>query len=247
MPGIIVRHLVKNFDSVDGRTVRVLNGVSFEAKDREFVCLLGPSGCGKSTILNIIADLIDYSGQVIIDKEGKKSKAKIGYIFQSPRLLNWKTVKDNIKFVLEASEVPHENRDKIIDKYLDLVGLKEFEDAYPLSLSGGMRARVGIARALSIEPEILLMDEPFSHLDELSARKLRNELLRIWDEEKRTVIFVTHNALEAVFLADRIFLLSDKPCRVFKEISVDVPRPRVFESPELIKMQKDIISFFELE
>ena len=244
MPGIIVRNLEKSFDSVDGKTIKVLNGVSFEAKDREFICLLGPSGCGKSTILNIIAGLIDYSGQVIIDEENSKSRAKIGYIFQSPRLLNWRTVKDNIKFVLETNEVPLENRDTLIDKYLDLVGLKESEDAYPLFLSGGMRARAGIARALAIEPEVLLMDEPFSHLDELSARRLRNELLKIWYEKKRTVIFVTHNALEAVFLADRIFLLSDKPCRVFKEIPVRVPRPRGFESPELIKLEKEIISLF---
>jgi len=242
VPEIIVRNLEKSFDSIDGKTINVLNGVSFEAQDREFVCLLGPSGCGKSTILSIIAGLIDYSGQVIIDKESNNSKAKIGYIFQSPRLLNWKTVKHNIKFVLEANRVMPENRDKIIDRYLDLVGLGEVEDNYPLFLSGGMRARVGIARALAIEPEILLMDEPFSHLDELTARRLREEILKIWHEEKRTVIFVTHNALEAVFLADKIFLLSDKPCKVFKEISVNIARPRVFESPQMIKLEKEIIS-----
>jgi len=246
MVKIIVKDLVKSYGE-RGRNIKVLNGIAFKANHGEFVCLLGPSGCGKTTILNIIAGLIqDYNGKVIFeDKTGKiKNDVKIGYVFQTPRLLNWRTLKENVIFALKAS-LSNKNNIKnvgeIAEKYLKLVDLQDSVNKYPLACSEGERTRASIARALSIDPDLLLMDEPFSHLDEITARKLRKELLKIWSERRKTVIFVTHNALEAVYLADKIFILSDKPTTIIGEVKIDLERPREFEDVRLLEYQKKVL------
>lgn len=242
MANIIVEDLHKSFIKEDGNIVEVLNGVIFTTNHEEFVCLLGPSGCGKSTILNIIVGLItDYSGKLILSKEGLNRKVRIGYVFQTPRLLNWKNLKDNIVFALESTGVEEEQREKIAEEYLDLIGLSDSAGKYPLFCSEGEKARVGIARALAIEPDILLMDEPFSHLDEITARKMRTELLRIWSERRKTVVFVTHNALEAVYLADKIYILSQKPTVIIGEMRIDLARPRMLEDIRLLEYQKEVL------
>ena len=242
MAGIVVRDLEKTFLRRDGSALPVLRHVNLEARDREFICLLGPSGCGKSTTLNVLVGLVDPDGgEITVDGVRSYRKARYGYVFQRPRLLNWKTVRDNLAFALECCGIPGNGWSGRIDRYLRLVGLESFADEYPHALSGGMQQRVAIARALAVEPDILLMDEPFSSLDELTARRLRTELLRIWSEESKTVLFVTHNALEAVYLADRIYLMTDRPASVFRKITVDVPRPRDSEDPRLLALYKDIV------
>lgn len=246
MPTIKIENLEKTFNRNDGTILQVLGGISFNVAENEFVSLLGPSGSGKSTILNIISGLLDFTGQVNIDGKIDKSKMKIGYVFQSPRLLNWKTVRENIKFVLECSNDLDKEMDNKIDKYLQLVGLSQYENEFPLFLSGGMRARVGIARALSIEPDILLMDEPFSHLDEITAKKIRKELLGIWHKEKKTILFVTHNALEAAYLSDKIYVLSEKPSKVIGEVKVDLLRPRQSDDVSLFKIQKEALNIMRI-
>lgn len=242
MASIQISNLSKTFYQKSGRALPVLDNLSIEALDREFVCLLGPSGCGKSTLLHILAGLADAdAGEILVDGSHNYRGASYGYVFQRPRLLNWKTVKDNITFAMQSYGVPREQHQARISRYLSMVGLSAFADEYPLTLSGGMQQRVAIARALAIEPDILLMDEPFSGLDELTARSMRIELLKVWSQDRKTVLFVTHNALEAAFLADRICILTHRPTKVSRVVEVDVPRPRDIEDERLIHLHKDII------
>ncbi len=241
---ISIENLYKTFNLKDGSTLEVLQDVSFEAKENEFCALLGPSGCGKSTILNILSKLTPAdSGAIRIgNRILAESNANLGYVFQKARLLNWKTVRENLLFTLRTMGVPRKEWNDRVHHYVKLVGLEQFIDEYPLALSGGMQQRVAIARALAIGPEVLLMDEPFSNLDELTARTLRGELLRIWREERKTIIFVTHNALEAAFLADRIYLFSARPTTIIKNINVEIPRPRELEDPQVFSLQRQIIT-----
>lgn len=243
MSYLVVDNLVKTFHLQNGAPLPVLGGVSFAVQEREFCCLLGSSGCGKSTILNVLAGLMTPDGGRVT-VEGRSldsSPVRTGYVFQKSRLLNWRTVRENLHFVMEAGRIPRSEWKGRVERYVKLVGLEQFADEYPLSLSGGMQQRVAIARALVIDPDILLMDEPFSHLDELTARTLRHELLRIWREDRRTILFVTHNALEAVYLADRIHLFSPRPARIMKTVAVEIPRVRQFEDPRVIALQKEIL------
>ncbi|MBI4320588.1 MAG: ABC transporter ATP-binding protein [Chloroflexi bacterium] len=242
MASIDIRDLTKTFFLKGGDPLQVLDNLCIEARDREFVCLLGPSGCGKSTSLHILAGLVQPDGgRVLIDGRPEYRNVTYGYVFQRPRLLNWKTVKENVIFGMRNYGVPKDHWQARVDKYVGLVGLESFVNEYPLTLSGGMQQRVAIARALAIEPDILLMDEPFSGLDELTARTMRIELLKIWSQERKTVLFVTHNALEAVFLADRIYLLTKRPASVFRTVEIDIPRPRDMEDERLIRTHKEII------
>lgn len=221
----------------------MLDDMSLEVEDGEFVCLLGPSGSGKSTTLNILAGLVDPDrGSVTVDGGSEYRQVPFGYVFQQPRLLNWKTVRANLEFVLSACRLSVGEVRLRTDRYLRLVGLEDFADEYPLQLSGGMRQRLAIARALAIEPAVLLMDEPFSGLDELTARNMRVELLRIWHRERRTILFVTHNPLEAAYLADRIYVVSARPATVVSEVRVAIPRPRDIDDPGLIPIQKSIVA-----
>lgn len=242
MASIQINNLCKTFYRQSGEPLQVLDSLSIEARDREFVCLLGPSGCGKSTSLHILAGLVDAdAGEILVDGSHKYREASYGYVFQRPRLLNWKTVRGNITFALQSFGIPRGEHEARVSRYLSMVGLTGFADEYPLTLSGGMQQRVAIARALAIEPDILLMDEPFSGLDELTARAMRIELLKLWSEDRKTVLFVTHNALEAVYLADRICILTPRPAKVSRVVEVDVPRPRDIEDDRLIHLHKDII------
>lgn len=245
MARVSIRNLNKVYTTDEGRPLPVLRDLSIDADEGEFVCILGPSGCGKSTTLDILAGLTSKdSGSVEVD--GTKDDAVTsGYVFQRPRLLNWRTVGQNLEFALQAHRVPEEEWTDRVHEKLTLVGLADFTNAFPLTLSGGMQQRTAIARALVIEPDLLLMDEPFSSLDELTARHLRTELLRIWHELHRTVMFVTHNALEAAYLADRIYIVGPRPASVIGELTVDVDRPRRPDDPRLITVQHHIIDTLE--
>ena len=219
-----------------GKPVTALQNVNLEIKEGEFISLLGPSGCGKTTLLRIIADLLQpSSGTVTVRGESPRDirlQKKYGIVFQNPVLYDWRTVRRNVCMPMELLGMKKAERTTRVTEMLDLVGLSKFGKHYPYELSGGMQQRVGIARALAINPEILLMDEPFSALDEFTREKLHEDLLDIWKKTKKTVVFVTHNISEAVFLSDRVVVLSPHPGRVSAVIDIDIPRPRNMESKQ---------------
>lgn len=224
---------LKNIGMEYQNGVTALTNVSIDIKKGEFVSLLGPSGCGKTTLLRIIADLLKpTSGKVTVGGETPteaRLKRKYGIVFQSPVLYDWRTVKKNVMLPMEILKVPKADREERAMQMLELVGLTDFADRYPKQLSGGMQQRVGIARALAIQPEILLMDEPFSALDEFTREKLHEDLLRIWRKTNKTIVFVTHNIAESVFLSDRVCVLSPHPGRLSALIDIDLARPRTAE------------------
>ncbi|WP_045826418.1 ABC transporter ATP-binding protein [Teredinibacter turnerae] len=233
---IIIKNVSKTFHSVNGRNIKVLNDLNFKIRYGEIVCLLGPSSCGKSTILKILAGLTTYTGSLTISESYPK---KIAYVFQKPCLVPWLTVEDNINLVLDvAQSAAHEPA----SHYLNLAKLDGVEDLYPNELSEGMKARAAIARALSISPNILLCDEPFSSLDELTAMNIRDEIQRIWIKENFSMIFVTHNPLEAAFFSDRVLVLSKKPTNIISEIKIEINRPRNIQSTELMNISKEILN-----
>ena len=213
--------------------VTALTNVTMNIHKGEFVSLLGPSGCGKTTLLRIIADLlVPTTGEITVGGETPKDarlKRKYGIVFQGAVLYDWRTVKKNIMLPLEIMHLPKRDCEERAEKMLELVGLKDFAKHYPRQLSGGMQQRVGIARALAIQPEILLMDEPFSALDEFTREKLHEDLLHIWRKTNKTIVFVTHNIQESVFLSDRVCVLSPHPGRISALIDIDLPRPRTME------------------
>src|SRR5215467_11937650 len=236
---ITLTNVTKEFSLPGGKPLRVLENVSFEAPDRSFTSILGPSGCGKSTILNLIARIDNHSsGQISIEGD------RIGFVFQQSRLLNWRTVVENVILPLEQQKFEREAVRKLAEKYLSLVGLTGYENYYPLQLSGGMQQRVAIARALAIDPDILLMDEPFSGLDEITARKLRQELLRIWQETGKTILFVTHSISESIFLSQQILIVSPKPARIFKRATIDLPYPREYGDLRLFEIENNVTKDF---
>ncbi len=242
MARIEIRGLGKSFRRRSGDALPVLHDLDAHAEDGELICLLGPSGCGKSTTLHVLAGLVEPDrGTIHVDGGRRWRDVVYGYVFQRPRLLNWRTARENMYFALEGRRVPRAQWRERTDRYLALVGLDAFTDEYPLQLSGGMQQRVALARALAIEPDILLMDEPFSGLDELTARTMRTELLRIWERERRTVFFVTHNALEAAYLADRVYVLSPRPATVVDEVRVALPRPRDVDDPAVHELSRTIL------
>lgn len=230
---------LKNIGMEYQNGVTALTNVSIDIKKGEFVSLLGPSGCGKTTLLRIIADLLQpTSGEVTVGGEAPSEarlKRKYGIVFQSPVLYDWRTVKKNVILPMEILKVPKADREERAIQMLELVGLKDFANCYPKQLSGGMQQRVGIARALAIQPEILLMDEPFSALDEFTREKLHEDLLRIWRKTDKTIVFVTHNIAESVFLSDRVCVLSPHPGRLSALIDIDLPRPRTAEIKNTIE------------
>ncbi len=217
--------------------------------DDEFVCLLGPSGCGKTTVLRLIAGLEQpTSGEVFEDgKLVTGPGPDRGMVFQEFSLFPWRTVIKNVEFGLEIKGVPRAERRKKAEDYIDLVNLEGFEDAYPHELSGGMKQRVGIARALANEPDVLLMDEPFGSLDAQTRNIMQKELLRIWEKTKITVIFVTHSVDEAVYLADKIVVLTARPGTVKKIMPVNLPRPRDRTSEEFARIRHDVLQELEEE
>jgi NitT/TauT family transport system ATP-binding protein len=221
------------------RTVEAVKDVSFAIHKGEFVALLGPSGSGKSTVLNMIATLLNASsGEILIDGVASRNKVspQVGYVFQKDTLFPWRTVADNIGYGLELAGVSKAERVRRIDECLDQAGLRDFGDVYPSSLSGGMRQRAALMRTLVMEPQILLMDEPFGALDTHTKIDMHEVLLKIWDRKKQTVLFVTHDLGEALTLADRVILFSARPGRIKETFKVDFMRPRdpvtMRETPE---------------
>jgi NitT/TauT family transport system ATP-binding protein len=225
----------------NGDTVPVLERINLEVRRGEFVCIVGPSGCGKSTLLNIVAGFIPHSrGQVLV--EGRPvagPDARRIFVFQENGIFPWLTVRDNITFGLSRSDA---RRDEILRHYVEMVGLNGFENAYPRELSGGMRQRVEIARALAANPDLIYMDEPFGALDFLTRLKMRNDLIRIWQEERKTILFVTHDIEEAVQLADRVIVMSRRPATVQEVVAVDLPRPRDLDSREYLATRDRIFA-----
>lgn len=229
MAGLQVRDAQKWFHSESGRAAQVLDGITFELREGCVTALIGPSGCGKTTLLNAIVGLerLDRGELVFLDDSGKpQPRPLIGYVFQGPRLLPWKHVGDNIRLALQSANVPKEEWDARVEKYLGLAGLSEFADQYPLYLSGGQRQRVGLARALAIESGLVLMDEPFASVDELTARLLRETSRALCEELDRTVLFVTHNLSEAAYMSDEVVVLTGRPARVGEYVKNTLPSPR---------------------
>ena len=226
----------------DQPPVVALRSISFEAEGHTFVTLVGPSGCGKSTFLNMVSGIERPSGGTLEVIGRSMGAARIGYVFQDPRLLPWKTVLQNMEYVLDDGT--GEDRTARGRRYLDLVNLGGTAEMYPGQLSGGMQQRVGIARAMSIEPDLLLMDEPFSHLDAITARDLRVELQRLWLETRSTILFVTHDVMEAVLLSSRVIMMSSQGV-VFRDINIDLPFPRKQTDKEVAILQAEILELFE--
>ena len=230
-PAIEFRGVGKTYLARDGSRVEGLRDVSLAVQEAEFVALIGPSGCGKSTLLKLTAGLIDAGAGEIrvlgrLPAEAKAARA-FGFVFQDPVLLPWRTASENVQLLLEVTGVGRAERAERARALLELVGLTNFGEKLPSELSGGMQQRVGIARALSLDPAILLMDEPFGALDEITRDRMNQELLALWEKTRKTVLFVTHSIAEAVFLADRVMVLSPHPGTVRAVVGIDVPRPRL--------------------
>ena len=234
-----VKDLRKSYDDL-----LVLNGLTFEVAKGEFFAIVGPSGCGKTTLLRIIAGLEDYDeGRVLVDGEEVTGPGPDrAMVFQEYAIFPWKTVLENVMFPPLMRGKDREEAERIARWCLEVVpGLEGFEDAYPKQLSGGMRQRVAIARALAAEPKILLMDEPFAAVDAQTRNRLQEELLKIWQKTGQTILLVTHNVEEAVFLADRVMVLSQRPAEIVDIVEVDLPRPRDRTDPEFVKIRAEIL------
>ena len=232
---IDISNLSLTFTTADG-PVAALSGIDLAIEEGEFVSLIGPSGCGKTTLLRVIADLERASsGEIAVNgmtpQEAREARA-YGYVFQAPALYPWRTVGRNIALPLEIMGVGREERAERVKKGLDLVGLTGFEHKFPWQLSGGMQQRASIARALSFDPALLLMDEPFGALDEIVRDKLNAQLLRLWERTGKTVVFVTHSIPEAVFLSTRVVVMSPRPGRIHDVIACDFPKDRTLEIRE---------------
>jgi len=245
---ISLRNLRKVF--VDGqRQLVTLDDFNLDVLAGEIVCLLGPSGCGKTTVLRIISGLeLATGGSVLVNgKQVTAAGPDRGLVFQEFALFPWRTVRKNIEFGLEVKGVLEDERHRISSKYIDLVGLTGFEDAHPRELSGGMKQRVGIARALANEPAVLLMDEPFGSLDAQTRNLMQKELLRIWAATRKTIVFVTHSVDEAVFLGDRVVVMTARPGKVREIIAVDLPRPRERTSQDFIRVRGKVLAELDEE
>ncbi len=224
----------------DGVSTNVLDNVDLEVQDGEFVCLLGPSGCGKSTMLNIVAGFQSpTSGEVTIDGEKVVGPdPRRIFVFQERGVFPWLSVEGNIDFGL--FKLPKEERQRRIAHYVKLVGLQGFEKAYPGELSGGMKQRLEVARALAVKPDMLFLDEPFGALDSITRLIMRGELLRIWEAERKTIVFVTHDIEESVQLADRVVVMSARPARIQRIVEIDIPHPRDISSPRYLELRDGI-------
>ena len=222
---IQIRGVYKDF-AVDGAKVTALNPTDLDVRRGEFVSVIGPSGCGKSTLLRIVAGLETASGGSIEMSDARSNKQRVGFVFQEPVLLPWLTALENIRFPLDTAGVARREADNVAARLLKLVGLSGFENALPRALSGGMRQRVSIARALSYDPLLLLMDEPFGALDLITRDRLNDELLSIWADTQKTVLFVTHSVEEAAYLSDRVIVMSPRPGSIKSVYEVDLARPR---------------------
>lgn len=235
-PVIALNNVSKIYNQGQASRVAALTSINLDVQRGEFVSLLGPSGCGKSTLLRLIGDLITPSSGVVLVNDKPAPQARrdrdYGMVFQQATLYDWRTVSKNVQLPLEVMSYAKEQRETRAREMLRLVQLEGFEKHYPWQLSGGMQQRVAIARALAFEPSILLMDEPFGALDEMTRERMQMEVLRIWSETKTTVVFVTHSIPEAVFLSTRVVVMSARPGRITGIIDIDLPQPRNFETRE---------------
>ncbi|MEM3601441.1 MAG: ABC transporter ATP-binding protein [Candidatus Bathyarchaeia archaeon] len=226
MSKLAVRDVSKVFKPIKGDPIVALNGISFDVEDGEFVSIVGPSGCGKSTLLYIIAGFVSpTSGEIFIDdKPVREPGPDRGIVFQEYALFPWRTVEGNIKYGLEEKHLSKDEIKRIVNKYVQMIGLEGFEHKFPKELSGGMQQRVALARTLAYEPAILLMDEPFGALDAQTRELMQEELLNIWRKTKKTIIFVTHSVEEAVYLSQRVLIMTHRPGRIRSIINVDVDK-----------------------
>jgi NitT/TauT family transport system ATP-binding protein len=224
----------------DGKSVNVLEAIDLEAREGEFLCILGPSGCGKSTLLNIVGGFLKAStGEVSIDGEQVSGPdPRRIFVFQERGVFPWLTVEGNIGFGL--FKVSQEEKARRIAHYVKLVGLSGFEQAYPQELSGGMKQRLEVARALAVNPDMLFLDEPFGALDSITRQIMRGELLRIWEAERKTILFVTHDIEESVQLADRVIVMSARPATIRREVVIDIPHPRDISSRRYLELRDGI-------
>lgn len=232
-----VKHLTKKFGDL-----LVLNDVSFQVMDGDLLCVVGPTGCGKTTFLNSLVNIYQItSGEILLDGRQVNTKEQnIAYIFQGDSTMPWLTVEENVQFGLNLKKIPSREKKARVEKYLDIVGLTKYRKYYPKQLSASMLQRVSIARAFATEPELLLMDEPYGQLDIELRFKLEDELVRLWEMTKTTVIFITHNIEEAVYLGNKIMVLTNKPTTVKETIINDLPRPRDIASPEFVELRNQV-------
>lgn len=239
-----IKNLRKSF-IIDSDTVDVLRNINLTVKPGEFISIVGASGCGKSTLLRLIIGLEkNYEGEILLgDKPVKGTSVDRGMVFQQARLFPWLTIEKNIEFGL-VEKLPEKEKKQIIKEHIALVGLEGFEKAYPHQLSGGMQQRVSIARALVNRPDVLLLDEPFGALDALTRINMQQEILRIWEAEKTTMILVTHDIDEAIFLGDRVLIMSNRPGSIIKEIPVELPRPRERSNYDFMRIRKEVYGEF---
>ncbi len=249
---IFIKDVSMTYMNSKGEATEALENITFNIDKGDFISLVGPSGCGKSTMLRIICDLLQpTNGEVIVNgytpREERLSRS-FGMVFQNAVLFDWRTVRKNICLPLELNKMSKKEQKERSNQLLELVGLSEYADHYPYQLSGGMQQRVGIARALALDPPILLMDEPFSALDEFTREKLNDDILRIWRQTHKTIIFITHNIQEAVYLSDKVAVFSPHPGRLSAMVDIDLPRPRTKEiryTPECNALVEHIRGCFE--
>ncbi len=243
MTKLEAKNIVKYF-AHDTHKLKALGGVNLSVEAGDFVCLVGPSGCGKSTFLRIVAGLEKPDeGQILFDGHpvNETGPERI-MVFQEGALFPWLKVQDNVEFGLKMAGIPKEEREKISNRYLDMMQLTKFADSYTYQLSTGMKQRVAIARALVMDPDVLLMDEPFAALDAQTRDLLLVEMQLIWEKTKKTILFVTHNVAEAAVLGTKVAIFSNRPSVIKKEVDNDFPRPRVTEDESLLKLQQDILA-----
>lgn len=246
---INIDNVNKTFFTEKGLEIKAIENFSMNVNSNDFVCIVGPSGCGKSTLLRIMAGLESATtGQIYLyDQPVIKPNSKVGMVFQDYSLFPWKTVIDNITVGLEFAGYGSKKRKQIANQYLELVGLSRFAKSFPYELSGGMRQRVAIARALATSPEVLLMDEPFGALDAHTRILLQKELLRIWEKNRKTILFVTHSVDEAIYLSDRIVVMSAAPGKVKEVVPVNMPRPRNRANPQYGQLSAQILEMLDNE
>jgi len=233
-----IDHVEKIYDGRKGKMI-ALNGVDLDIMENEFICVVGPSGCGKSTLLNIIAGLLEpTAGAVYVDgKKVEGTGTERGVVFQQYALFPWLTVMNNVKFGLKLKGMSDEQANEIAMKYIKMVQLEDFVDSYPKELSGGMKQRVAIARAYAVQPEVLLMDEPFGALDAQTRTQLQSELIQTWQEEKKTCFFITHDVEEAIILGTKVIVMSARPGRIKTIVDINLPYPRTQE----LKMSREFL------
>jgi ABC-type nitrate/sulfonate/bicarbonate transport system ATPase subunit len=242
---IIIKDLAKTF-YLKSETKEVLKDINITVKENEFLVLLGPGQCGKTVLLNILAGLDAPTGGEITFVNGRPPMGDLGVVFQRYALFPWKTVMGNVEINQKFKGKSKAERQAAAQKYIELVGLQGFENSLPKQLSGGMQQRVGIARAYASESDIMLLDEPFGALDAQTRYSMEDEILRIWEKDRRTVIFVTNNVEEAIYLGDRIILLGGHPTGVKKEYVPDLPRPRNYTDPAFLKLRNEIVANTDL-